>query len=909
MTKIVSLLFLFCTLDTFCQKPYVNPLDTASAKWNWPVVDNARISNDGHYVAYIINNEPVGASTLVVRDLAGRWNRSFTFTSLGWASFSTDSKLIVINLSDSLLILSPGNTDSAVITDIASYKLDLSMSVDSRIAYLKKSSGELVVRNLKTEMEDRFENVNSYSFSGNGRLLAIVSRENADDIDHLKIEVVNFGSNDRKTIWNGSPIGTYCFDYASHGFAFISTDKHDGSSLWYYNDSMIGAKELVHDKRLGVDSDLILEQTELFFDKKNERVFYKLREKERPKPSLPIPMVDIWNYKDRELQSRQLRPTDAYNTFLASTSISGSGVSRLQYEGEDVTLGSRERMDHIVVCTQVIEPWLQDANRSTMYWVSTSDGKRKVIEGALRIAPPSEDIKISPSERWVIYFNGRTRSWCSYDAERGIIRNISKKILYPVINNTGYLYDSSLSYVYDPPVGVAGWMSDDTGVLIYDDYDIWLVDLSGNRIPVNMTGEYGRNHHIKFRLVPEREAGLPVVRSGDTLLLSAFDIRTKLNGFYRLIVSANARPEKLFMGPCIMYANPSQLQKGSSSLENFLLKARDTSLWVISRRSDTLARNFYITHDFKSYDAISHLAPQKKFNWLTTTLIRWKPQDGDSLSGILYKPENFNPLQKYPVIIHYYEGLSDELYNYPDVGWSSGRINIPFFVSRGYIICEPDIHMRIGHPGAGVLSSIVSLAKYISGLSYIDAKHIGITGHSFGGFETNYLVTHTNIFSAAVSAAGLSDYISAYTGLYGGTNFNGSSMQFFFEAGQGRIGASLWQSPNLYIENSPIFRANHVSTPLLMMHNKRDGSVSFSQGVAFFTSLRRLNKPVWLLQYDKGVHIVNGESAKDFTIRTLQFFDHYLRGAAPPLWMTEGIPARWKGLKSGLELDRSDKAP
>jgi len=182
---------------------------------------------------------------------------------------------------------------------------------------------------------------------------------------------------------------------------------------------------------------------------------------------------------------------------------------------------------------------------------------------------------------------------------------------------------------------------------------------------------------------------------------------------------------------------------------------------------------------------------------------------------------------------------------------------------------------------------------------------MGLQGHSFGGYETNYLITHSCLFAAACETAGVSDLISEY-----GSDARGTYPMYHAELSQGRIGATPWQRADLYINNSPIFNADKVTTPLLMMHNKGDDVVPFSQGMEFFMALRRLGKRVWLLQYDGSGHVINGnKSALDFTIRVTQFFAHYLKDDPAPTWMTKGIPAALKGIDTGLEPDTEIKKP
>ncbi len=274
-------------------------------------------------------------------------------------------------------------------------------------------------------------------------------------------------------------------------------------------------------------------------------------------------------------------------------------------------------------------------------------------------------------------------------------------------------------------------------------------------------------------------------------------------------------------------------------------------------------------------------------------------KDGRPNQGILYKPENFDPRKKYPIIFYYYEKLSDELHLFSNPASTEGPINIPWFVSRGYLVFTPDISYSLGEPGASALNSVVSAAKYLEKFPWLDASKMGLQGHSWGGYETNYIISHTNMFAAAASAAGPSDFVSGYGSLLG----SGESAQFFYEIHQMRIGATLGDRPDLYISNSPVFNVNSVTAPLLIMHNKRDVPVPWSQGVEFFTGLRRLNKEVWMLQYDDQGHILYGKAAMDYTIRLTQFFDHYLKGFPAPMWMTKGRPAKLKGVDDRFELD------
>jgi len=333
-------------------------------------------------------------------------------------------------------------------------------------------------------------------------------------------------------------------------------------------------------------------------------------------------------------------------------------------------------------------------------------------------------------------------------------------------------------------------------------------------------------------------------------------------------------------------------------------KAATADAWLALRESTTDAPNYFFTDDFKSFKQISALEPQKQFNWFTAELINWSLPDGQRCQGVLYKPENFDTQKKYPLLVYIYEELSDELFHYLAPQATSDKINIPYFVSRGYLVFVPDIHYETGHIGESALASVESGVKYLSKASWIDFTKLGLQGHSFGACEANYIITHSNLFAAAEEGAGCSDLISASYSLV----HDGISNQWIFEKTQYRMGGSLWEHPERYIEGSAILNSDKVTAPLLMMHNKQDAFVPWTQGVEFFSALRRCGKKAWMLQYDNGEHFVQpGQDALDFTIRIEQFFNHYLKGTPPPKWMTVGVPPNKKGIENGYELDLTNK--
>ena len=259
------------------------------------------------------------------------------------------------------------------------------------------------------------------------------------------------------------------------------------------------------------------------------------------------------------------------------------------------------------------------------------------------------------------------------------------------------------------------------------------------------------------------------------------------------------------------------------------------------------------------------------------------------------------------MMVYFYERNSDNLHTYYTPAAGRSIINHSFYVSRGYVVFIPDIPYKTGEPGPSAANAILPGVKSIVKQGFINPEKIGMQGHSWGGYQTAYLVTQTDMFACAESGAPVSNMTSAYGGIRWSS---GMSRMFQYERTQSRIGADLWSARDKYIANSPVFFADKINTPLLILHNDKDGAVPWYQGIELFVALRRLEQPAWLLNYNGDPHwVMSDANRKDFAIRMQQFFDFYLMDAPEPEWMAYGVPGVDKGKKFGLELMEPEAKP
>jgi peroxiredoxin/dienelactone hydrolase len=418
--------------------------------------------------------------------------------------------------------------------------------------------------------------------------------------------------------------------------------------------------------------------------------------------------------------------------------------------------------------------------------------------------------------------------------------------------------------------GVCGWTKDDAAVVLYDEFDLWqITPKTGEAVCV--TDGFGRATRNQMRYVPiEREQeGLPA-----ELLLSATNQDTMSRALYRDWLDSVRKPARLF-----------EIDKGLDGI----VKAKKADRFFFTIQTFAEPPDLWTSDgEFHGLKKLSALNPQQKdFRWGKAELVHWIDGDGKPMRGILIKPDGFDPKQQYPMLVYFYEKMSNTLHHYvpPAPGTSPCA---SYYVSNGYLFFMPDITYEVGYPGASCVKCVVSGVQSLIAQGFVDPKGIGASGHSWGGYQTAFLVTRTNIFHAVESGAPVSNMISAYGGI---RYSSGVSRQFQYERTQSRIGGTPWEYPLRYWENSPIFFADKVNTPVLIMANDNDGAVPWTQGIEYFMALRRLGKEAYLFNYTGEDHgLGKRQNMKDWTRRMAEYFDCHLRGAPMAKWMKDGVP-------------------
>jgi dienelactone hydrolase len=781
----------------------------------------------------------------------------------------------------------------------------------SKPAEVTDEGTELVLRNLYTGEEKRFPLVSDYYFDKKGTVLIVeTTRSSTDTL--VQPAVLWHGLSDTKTntvMRRFNEAKNFVIDEEGKQLAFIA--ERDSAvkaiqkfyKLWYYRPGMDSAQMRADRNTAGVTKGLTISESAIpEFSNNGQRLFFGLMPVRKPKDTtladFETAKLDIWHYNDDYLQPQQLvqLPTELQRSYRAVLNGDDTKVIQLGTDSsENIVLADEGNAPYVLATTskgsRVEAQWLGFA-RYTGYIISTTDGSRKLVREKQR-----GTMTLSPKGKYVLWYDFKERNYFTYNVSTGKITNITQLIKVP-------LYDEEDDHPDDPPAhGWMKWHENDEYVYVYDKYDVWQCDPDGVKAPRNIFNGYGRAHKIIYRYMQSNK--------------DEKFIADNQKMAFRMLVESNKYSGVSFCD--VRYKPFPQCEvSGPYQLGFQFVKAKNADKFIYTKESYNISP-MVVTGEMKMQDVaklenkqlykdslietvLEHTNPQQKdYNWVTAELVKWKMFDGKQSEGLLFKPENFDPKKKYPVLFYFYERNADGLYYYRPPAPSASTINVSYFVSNGYLVFIPDIFYKNGEPGESAYNSVVSAARYLSKMPFVDSTKMGIQGQSWGGYQVAYLITRTKMFAAAGAGAPVSNMTSAYGGIRWQTGLN---RQFQYERTQSRIGATLWQRPDLYIKNSPLFRADKVTTPVLIMHNDADGSVPWYQGIEFFTALRRLGKKVWMLQYNGEDHnLVERRNRKDLSIRLSQFFDHYLKGAPAARWITEGLPATQKGIEWATEME------
>jgi dipeptidyl aminopeptidase/acylaminoacyl peptidase len=581
------------------------------------------------------------------------------------------------------------------------------------------------------------------------------------------------------------------------------------------------------------------------------------------------PSLIIWHAKDPRLQSQQIvqENADKSYTYLSEYRLADNRFFQLATDDvRNVVIGPRERF----AIGRDVREYEQAASYngrqySDIYSFDLTTGARKQV--LKKSASPLS--LASPDGKQMLYW-GEVGHYYVLDLATGDKRNITKDVptsFVDVEDDHNNLFPPAIF----PQFFALGWSKDNANVLLSDGWDVWKVPVKAGAA-VNLTVD-GRKNQIRYQrryVFDPREKGIDLSRP---MYFATYGEWTKKEGLAR--VEPNKAGATAFVFDDARY--------------NYL-KAKDADVFLFTKQTARDYPNYFVAGpDFRGVRQITDANPQQKeFAWTSgVRLINYTSDKGDKLQGALYLPANYQPGRKYPLLVTIYEKRSQLAHQFVNVSETSTP-NRSLYTSRGYAVLDPDIVYKVNDPGMSAVWSVLPAVKAAIATGIVDSANVGLWGHSWGGYQTSHLVTQTKMFKAAIAGAPLTDLVSMYSSIYWNS---GQTNQMIFESSQGRFQGNFIDNYDAYIRNSPAFHAKNVETPLIILHNDKDGAVDFNQGITYYNTLRQLGKDVILLEYVGENHgLARPVNQKDYAVRMSEWFDHYLSGKPAPDWMVKGVP-------------------
>lgn len=756
-----------------------------------------------------------------------------------------------------------------------------------------KSGSTLVLNNLKTAATQTYSYVTAYEFPKYGTRLAFVTTGD-DSTQKAGVYIVELASGAVSPVVQAKGKFTQLsFSEDGKQLAFVA-DLDTNSNTLLRNPQLMFWKAGNATAQTVADSSqnpapkgwLVSADYTPKFSKDGAKLFFgtipRYLVKDTTVLAEDIVAVDIWNYQDTQLMTQQLANLErekkrSYLAVMNTSTLKSTQLATLEIPETDLV--DEGNADYVLAGSNLPysnKHW--DWNGTgDIYTISTRDGQ--VTKVATEQKTGSGGGSTSPKGRYVYWYSKADTAWFAHEVRTGKTLQLTE--------NIGFSDAAEDDHPdYPNPYGVAGWSKDDGRILVYDRYDIWSINPEKPTDATKLTDGAPTQTRYRYVKLDEEERNIDLDKA---LLLNLFDETTKQSGYAQL---SNVTKQVQI------------LIKEDASFSRTVYKAKNAGDVVFTKENFQQFPDLFAADNlaFGNIRKLSEANPQQAaINWGSVELIQWKSLNGDNLQGLLYKPENFDPSKKYPMITYYYEKNSDNLHQYHVPQPVRASVNYSYYVSNGYVLFVPDIIYQDGYPGKSAYDCLMPGVLSILDKGFVNEKKLGLQGHSWGGYQNAYLITQTNLFAAAEAGAPVANMTSAYGGIRWDS---GLSRMAQYENNQSRIGGTLWEKPMQYIENSPLFYLPKIETPLLMMHNDDDGAVPWYQGIEMFMGMKRLNKPVWLLNYNGEKHgLTQRKNRKDWTQRMAQFFDYYLKDAPMPIWMKSGVPAVNKTLDYGFGLE------
>lgn len=829
---------------------------------HWGNLNIKNISNKGNWVSCEMNYENQNDTLFLINTSK---TKIFSFAKGKNGRFGTEKFFAFLEPESKLKVIEFPTEKVSVYPNVEKYELACNGKYIITFNNVHGQKKLMTIRNSQCKILESIAGVTEYSLSQKGDAIMFTTmNQNSNEVriinfknySHLNItkdQVSRFS----KLVWQ---------DEGTSVVFFKETDSLSKSTVLHFFN--IADKKLYTLDFLTADrsENLIINQRfPISISKDGEKVFFMEIEKFDSNFKKNSQSVEVWNGNDKWLYADRIRAESKggipklavwfpYSNLYTQISTNQEPSARLTGLEQYAIIYNKNTYGLQSKYHEEVDFFLRNIK---------TNSKKLFLEK--QSCDPSQ-MGFDKSNNKIFYY--RDKNWFVYDPVLNIHIILTKKILTTWDNSA----ESSVPHEF-MAYGIAGWSTDSKFLLLYDAFDIWQVATDGSSFK-RLT--QGREKDIVFRIAEFEKNGkeLKTFDLSKEYLLKAKNIENWSTGYYNFSVKSREEPliyesseiDQIFKSENNVYAYRSQTFSNPPRIE---IKKKDSNpkISFISNKQ------------------------QKEYYFGKSELLYYSSNKGDKLKSALFYPANFLPGKKYPMIVYIYDTMSKNLNKYvnPSMQNSDG-FNITNYTLNDYFVLLPDIKYELGNPGISAVNCVTSAVKRVLEEGFINKDKIGLFGHSFGGYQTNFILTQSTIFSAAVSGAGVSDI----TGFYFNISKNGifQSDMWRFESQQWRIGKSLYQDKEAYFRNSPIIHAENVKTPLLLWAGKDDRIIPWNQSASYYLALRKLGiKNIMLIYPNEDHTITNPLNQKDLSTKMMTWFNYFLKDQNDSEWIISGTSA------------------
>ncbi|MCX2680642.1 prolyl oligopeptidase family serine peptidase [Galbibacter sp. EGI 63066] len=829
----------------------------------WYRLGIPKVSDNGSWIGYKLDYKKA-QDTLIIRQTQGQ--KRYVFPGGTRCSFIGKDRLSYKDTQNTLQLVDLDTGKSEKLPGFT----QITQSENKRYLILyKKQERELIIRNLITGRSNTYDKVYDFKYSKASEMVSIaINRSKGNELnllhlnnlDHIEHIFTNHPRRIEKIDWNedGSQL-VYMLE-AKKG----TKDSLDSGILGYYNVKEEKPRFLDLKTAEGFPKEYVLamdSQLPFRISKNGKRVFFVYKRK-TPLMSNDIP--EVWKADDPYIYKKMDYQMNWENTnMIGMWDIESNRFIKVTDTKFPKAVINAAHNFALVYNPATYEPYPRANPPIDFYLKNLKTGQMRLL---LKGHPnSSKSIFLSPSGNYLVYF--KENQWWYYNLKKDRHINLNQK--FKIIRKEPLSYNSANKSL--PP----GWGEGEKTIYMYDEFDLWKVPL-GRGKPIRITN--GRNKGIRYKLItkpeiePESKGSLGIYKNNQHLLFY-LDTEDKMNYGYAI-------------------KKPNEVPKEITFKESYMFRfwqnsSKDGSVFAyLEENNNVPPRVMLYSAKTESLDTVFQGNPHyNQYKHGTSKKVYYTNRYGKKLSGILRYPVDYNKDSLHPMVVYVYETQRQYFHQYKNPGMYNGvGFNAANLVNKGYFVFLPDIEYKIGEPGFSAADCIVSGTKAAINSAAINPNKVALVGHSFGGYETLFTITQTDLFTTAVAGAGIGNYPSEYLYIADKSRLNFA----MFEDYQLRMGKPLFEDYQGYLDNSPVYHAKNVSTPLLIWSGKEDFHVNYYQSISFHLALKRMNKKNTLLLYPNETHALsNPKNQKDLSLRIQQWLAYYLMDSSKIDWMSK----------------------